>query len=169
MASEIRLHIATCLRNGLDDISGSWANVIAEYYPPETVRDDLVRRSRIAIEILANILDGESSDSYSNFFRKLALEWISLDGRLDDLRNLKSEFLKICENRFLFLDDVSDSPENILKELDQVVGTEHPPKQTSKINLKESDSGMDPKEENGQVYNAPLLVQWDKDLHYDQD
>ncbi|MCD6216343.1 SpoIIE family protein phosphatase [bacterium] len=124
MVSETRFQIATTLRKGVDEISQKWADVIASYYDDDITREELARRSKVAIEILANLLEGEDLESFRNFYRKLALEWITIGGTSDELRNLKNDFLKICENRFAFIDNVEDGPGELIKELDDFLEKE---------------------------------------------
>ncbi|MBU1024278.1 hypothetical protein KKB99_08365 [bacterium] len=123
MTSETRLQIASSLRNGADDISKKWADVVMHLYDADTSREELARNSKVAIEILSDLLNGEDFKSYSNFFRKLSLEWITLGGTIDDLRSLKGEFLKLCENRLSFL-DAEDEPGEMIQELDSFLEQE---------------------------------------------
>lgn len=141
MASQTRVQIATTLRKGVDEISRRWADVISHFYDSTSsdtasdnvtsdviTREELARRSKVAIEIIANLLEGEDLDSFSNFYRKLAHEWIEIGGTTDKLKDLKNDFLKICENRFAFVDNVEDGPDSLLKELDNFLQQELWPK-----------------------------------------
>jgi serine phosphatase RsbU (regulator of sigma subunit) len=125
LVSETRIHIAGTLRKGLDDLARKWAGVISPYYESAKVPiEELAGRSKIALEVLANLLEGEDSSSYSNYYRKLAFEWISVGGTVDNLKELKKKFLKVCENRFTFVEIVDDKPEILIDELDKFLEKE---------------------------------------------
>jgi sigma-B regulation protein RsbU (phosphoserine phosphatase) len=120
MSSETRFHIASAIRRGSDDLARNWAEIVFPFYEKEKiVKEELAQRSKVAIEVLASLLESGDFDSYSNFFRKIALEWISMGGNISELRRLKKEFLGICTNKFAFLEVVDETPTLLVDELDR--------------------------------------------------
>jgi len=98
---EMRLKISALLKQGSQILADKWTREITSCYKSSGASaNDLTQKSKVGIEILANILEGASISSYDNFIRKLALEWIAQGGTVDELRNLKKSFIRICEEYF---------------------------------------------------------------------
>ena len=118
MPAETRIQIASSLRQGSKDLAERWAREFNSLYSDSSsTLDELTQKSKVGIEILANLLEGADIASYGNFIRKLALEWINSGGTIEELKNLKDRFLLLCKNRFSFIEIPGYTEDQLIEEL----------------------------------------------------